>query len=108
MSNSGKNPKSELEKEIYKYIGEQIFQSRKETLKLSREKLEEKIVASKLGYGNDKEFFSISNQMIKHYELGSKESPISKFFIIAILLDMDLNKLKNDIGKNFHIFPFKN
>ena len=85
MSNSGKNPKSELEKEIYKYIGEQIFQSRKETLKLSREKFEEKIVASKLGYGNDKEFFSISNQMFFFLLFGCVKKAYGKITLFAIL-----------------------
>ena len=98
--------KTHLEKEIYKKIGSDMQEARRK-LNLTRDSFLQEMDGRELQHDKDKDFFSIVYETYKSYENGTRESPVSKFFIIAILLDMDLNNLKKDIQKDFHIEPIE-
>ena len=83
--------KTELEKQISKTIGTNIQDYRKNA-KLTRDRFLEEMD---------------NCEAFKGYETGVRESPVSKFFIIAILLNMDLNKLKDEIQDKYGIKPLE-
>lgn len=48
----------------------------------------------------DKEYkFYPSYASIRKYEQGDKACPVDKFFLLAIVLDLDTEKLKEDIAR---------
>ena len=96
--------KTYLEQEIYKKVGESM-KDYQDALDLSRDSFLQKMDDCKLRHKKDKDFFSIAFETLKGYENGVRECPVSKFFIIAILLNMDLNELKKKIQNVYKIEP---
>lgn len=98
--------KTELEKQISKTIGTNMKDYRKKA-KLTRDRFLEEMDNCEAWCDGDQDCFSISFETFKSYETGVRESPVSKFFIIAILLNMDLNKLKDEIQDKYGIKPLE-
>ena len=54
---------------------------------------------------DDSEIIGITQSALESYGKRNRECPVSRFFILAALVDMDLNELKKKIQNEHKIEP---
>lgn len=101
-----KNKKTELEKQIFETIIDEFNNTQyKEGIK--RPNILKGIDKFNLSCSDDAEIISISKRALESYGKGERECSVSRFFILAILIDLDLNKLKDKISTVHGIKPLE-
>lgn len=85
------------QRDVKRIIGDALTDARKNYRRKGERK---RITQETLGLLMDKEYkFYPSYASIRKYEQGDKACPVDKFFLLAIVLDLDTEKLKEDIAR---------
>ena len=98
--------KTNFEKKIYETIIEE-FENERNEKKIKRPDIMKEIDVFNSPCSDDSEIIGITQSALESYGKRNRECPVSKFFILAILTDMDLNKLKRKIQDTYKIKPIE-
>lgn len=96
--------KTKFETKIYETIIEE-FKKVRVNKGFTRPNILDGIDEFNLSCSDDSEIIGITSSSLESYEKRNRECPVSKFFILAVLVDMDLNELKKKIQNEYKIEP---
>lgn len=96
--------KTNFEKKIYETIIEE-FKEVRVNKGFTRPNILNEIDKFNLSCSDDSEIIGITSASLESYEKRNRECPVSKFFILVALVDMDLNELKKKIQNEYKIEP---
>ena len=96
--------KTKFEKKIYETIIEE-FENERNEKKIKRPVNMKEIDIFNYSCSDDSEIIGITQSALESYGKRNRECPVSRFFILAALVDMDLNELKKKIQNEHKIEP---